>query len=234
MDKYLADVRRRRLQRPSACIWVESDSEGSCVFHLQTQSFEMGESHKRRHSLSNRGSTHKMSYPQRAHSEVGETSRSVDGDDMSEDESHPRLDAEASSVAEQPQSDATTPTNDRPTRPLPNARARKLVPNPSMVPVQATVPRTPAQKSSKRHLIVVLEQACLEAYRVSSGSASRGGKDGKDVKYALLNCDDHQGILAKTGRDIADARPDITHQVCPVLFHKSLSYILQPFPSSVS
>jgi rRNA pseudouridine-1189 N-methylase Emg1 (Nep1/Mra1 family) len=29
----------------------------------------------------------------------------------------------------------------------------------------------------------------------------------------LLNCDDHQGILAKTGRDIADARPDITHQV---------------------
>ena len=36
---------------------------------------------------------------------------------------------------------------------------------------------------------------------------------GKEAKYALLNCDDHQGILAKTGRDIADARPDITHQV---------------------
>jgi rRNA small subunit pseudouridine methyltransferase Nep1 len=55
-------------------------------------------------------------------------------------------------------------------------------------------------------------QACLEAYRVSSGS---GGKNtqGKEAKYALLNCDDHQGILAKTGRDIADARPDITHQV---------------------
>jgi len=47
---------------------------------------------------------------------------------------------------------------------------------------------------------------------VSSGS---GGKNasGKEAKYALLNCDDHQGILAKTGRDIADARPDITHQV---------------------
>jgi hypothetical protein len=29
----------------------------------------------------------------------------------------------------------------------------------------------------------------------------------------LLNCDDHQGFLAKEGRDIADARPDITHQV---------------------
>ena len=47
---------------------------------------------------------------------------------------------------------------------------------------------------------------------MSSGS---GGKNaaGKEAKYALLNCDDHQGILAKTGRDIADARPDITHQV---------------------
>ena len=39
------------------------------------------------------------------------------------------------------------------------------------------------------------------------------GVGGKEAKYALLNCDDHQGILAKTGRDIADARPDITHQV---------------------
>jgi hypothetical protein len=39
---------------------------------------------------------------------------------------------------------------------------------------------------------------------------------GKEAKYALLNCDDHQGILAKTGRDIADARPDITHQVSEI------------------
>lgn len=39
---------------------------------------------------------------------------------------------------------------------------------------------------------------------------------GKEAKYALLNCDDHQGILAKTGRDIADARPDITHQVSAI------------------
>lgn len=61
------------------------------------------------------------------------------------------------------------------------------------------------------YLLTVM-QACLEAYRISSGS---GGKNsvGKEAKYALLNCDDHQGILAKTGRDIADARPDITHQV---------------------
>jgi rRNA pseudouridine-1189 N-methylase Emg1 (Nep1/Mra1 family) len=47
---------------------------------------------------------------------------------------------------------------------------------------------------------------------VSSGGKGKGGREG-DVKYTLLNCDDHQGILAKTGRDIADARPDITHQV---------------------
>lgn len=45
---------------------------------------------------------------------------------------------------------------------------------------------------------------------------------GKEAKYALLNCDDHQGILAKTGRDIADARPDITHQVRPPAVDRQL------------
>jgi len=107
----------------------------------------------------------------------------------------------------------------RPTRPLPSRKGVIMQQNhPSMVPVQATVPRTPAAKSSNRRLIVVLEQACLEAYRVP-GPSGGGGRPGrttttsKEVKYTLLNCDDHQGILAKTGRDIADARPDITHQV---------------------
>lgn len=126
------------------------------------------------------------------------------------------------------QSDPAT----RPTRPLPNSKARKVVANPSLVPVQATVPRTPSQKASTRRLIVVLEHACLEVYKVSSGSSSRNGRDaGKDAKYALLNCDDHQGILAKTGRDIADARPDITHQVRDLLLdvdfqtHRHASFI---------
>lgn len=122
-------------------------------------------------------------------------------------------------------------TSSRPTRPL---AARKMasgtpyvnmMANPSMVPVQATVPRTPTAKANTRRLIVVLEQACLEAYRVSGPSGSAGARGGfkngkpapaKEVKYTLLNCDDHQGILAKTGRDIADARPDITHQVCQI------------------
>lgn len=122
---------------------------------------------------------------------------------------------------------APTPA-ERPTKPLPSSRARKMahntnhdqkpwptVANPSMLPVQAHVPRGPTASSTRR-LFVVLEQACLEAYKVSSGSnlgkGSRGGKEG-EAKFTLLNCDDHQGILAKTGRDIADARPDITHQV---------------------
>jgi rRNA small subunit pseudouridine methyltransferase Nep1 len=95
--------------------------------------------------------------------------------------------------------------------------------NPSMLPVQAHVARGPAA-ASQRKLYVILEQACLEVIRVSGsgsksiqgnrGGVSRGrGKDGGEAKYTLLNCDDHQGILAKMGRDIADARPDITHQV---------------------
>lgn len=83
--------------------------------------------------------------------------------------------------------------------------------NPSMLPVQAHVPKG-GIASSQRRLFVILEQACLEAYRVTSGAKAKGAREG-EVKYTLLNCDDHQGILAKTGRDIADARPDITHQV---------------------
>ncbi len=116
---------------------------------------------------------------------------------------------------------------DRPTRPLPTSKTRKmavpasnnplLIPaNPHMLPVQGHVPRN-GIASNQRRLFVILEQACLEAYRVSTGGRSKGGREG-DVKYALLNCDDHQGILAKTGRDIADARPDITHQVCDGAF----------------
>lgn len=74
-------------------------------------------------------------------------------------------------------------------------------------------------EDKKPKLVVVLSQACLETYKVSSGSSgARGGgrrraEKEQEVKYTLLNCDDHQGILAKMGRAIADARPDITHQV---------------------
>lgn len=71
------------------------------------------------------------------------------------------------------------------------------------------VPARPAALSSKdkdtKRLVVVLSQACLETHKIGNGGP--GGD-----KYALLNCDDHQGLLRKMGRDIAEARPDITHQ----------------------
>lgn len=75
-------------------------------------------------------------------------------------------------------------------------------------------------RAQARRLIVVLERACLEPYRVSPsggrkgehGNGKRGNHSGGDAKYTLLNCDEHQAILAKAGRDIGEARPDITHQ----------------------
>jgi rRNA small subunit pseudouridine methyltransferase Nep1 len=137
-------------------------------------------------------------------------------DDDRDDPDEAVVDDERPSARHEPVPAAALIANstNRPTKPLPSRKANILA-NPTLVPIPASVPKTPAQKASTRRLIVVLEQACLEAYRVSSGSASaRGRRDSeKDAKYALLNCDDHQGILAKTGRDIADARPDITHQV---------------------
>lgn len=121
--------------------------------------------------------------------------------------------------------DSQQPQNapERPTKPLPTTKARQnamqtnpytpvqQVANPAMLPVQAQV-----QSKNGRKLYVILEQACLEAYKLSSGSKGGRGKEG-EAKYTLLNCDDHQGILAKTGRDIADARPDITHQVRAII-----------------
>ncbi|KAG6874017.1 18S rRNA pseudouridine methyltransferase [Termitomyces sp. Mi166 len=126
-------------------------------------------------------------------------------------------------------------TKERPTKPLPALKSRAkmaqpnphnpipVVANPSMLPVQAHVSRG-GVASSNRRLYVILEQACLEAYRLGGGSGKgRNGKGEGDVKYTLLNCDDHQGILAKTGRDIADARPDITHQCLLTLLDSPLN-----------
>ncbi|KAF8189707.1 nucleolar essential protein 1 [Pholiota molesta] len=137
----------------------------------------------------------------------------------------------------------TTTAGERPTRPLPASKARKMAStagtaqnanphapvqhpaNPAMLPVQAHVPKGPAALTQRR-LFVILEQACLEAYK------GRGGKDGGEAKYTLLNCDDHQGILAKTGRDIADARPDITHQagLLQVYIHTARGVLIEVNP----
>ncbi|KAG6845857.1 hypothetical protein H0H87_002548 [Tephrocybe sp. NHM501043] len=127
-----------------------------------------------------------------------------------------------------------TASKERPTKPLPASKSRTkmsqpnphnpipVVANPSMLPIQNHVARG-GVASSNRRLYVILEQACLEAYRISGGAGK--GRNGKEaeVKYTLLNCDDHQGILAKTGRDIADARPDITHQCLLTLLDSPLN-----------
>jgi len=69
-------------------------------------------------------------------------------------------------------------------------------------------PIAAADKNTQR-LIVVLSNASLETYK-----ASHGGRTGaKEEKYSLLNSDEHIGVMRKMGRDISDARPDITHQV---------------------
>lgn len=63
--------------------------------------------------------------------------------------------------------------------------------------------------ASKR-LIVVIENATLEVV-----------KAGKD--HQLLNCDDHQHIIRKAGKSIADCRPDITHQCLLALLDSPLN-----------
>lgn len=74
-------------------------------------------------------------------------------------------------------------------------------------------------------MIVVLSHASLETYKSSHGGGSRPGS--KDEKYSLLNSDEHIGIMRKMNRDISDARPDITHQVCtPLLAFESISDII--------
>lgn len=59
--------------------------------------------------------------------------------------------------------------------------------------------------SDARKLIVILENASLEASQVHPYKLD---------KVQLLNCDDHQALLKRLNRDIAEARPDIVHQVC--------------------
>ncbi|KAF7318096.1 hypothetical protein HMN09_00317500 [Mycena chlorophos] len=108
------------------------------------------------------------------------------------------------------------PLTDRPTRKLP-LRTMEQKHQPQLPPP----PRIPPCCQS-RHTSHV--RACLEAYRISGPSSSKSKRGGEgEVKYTLLNCDDHQGILAKTGRDIADARPDITHQCLLTLLDSPLN-----------
>ena len=104
------------------------------------------------------------------------------------------------------------------------ASSKRTRVGPSLVPMAPKLPKTHTEKESQPRLIVVLEQACLETYKASSGSAThaRGNKEAGE-KYALLNCDDHQKVLAKMGRDISEARPDLTHQCLLTLLDSPLN-----------
>lgn len=77
-------------------------------------------------------------------------------------------------------------------------------------PSKAKIPRVSRPKDREKRLIVILERASLETV-----------KNGKT--FELLNCDDHKGILKKTGRDPADYRPDITHQCLLMLMDSPLN-----------
>ncbi|KAG2228606.1 hypothetical protein INT48_003836 [Thamnidium elegans] len=66
-----------------------------------------------------------------------------------------------------------------------------------------------------RKVVVVLENASLEAARLHPYR--------QESKMQLLNCDEHQSILKRLGRDIADARPDIVHQCLLTLLDSPLN-----------
>ena len=103
----------------------------------------------------------------------------------------------------QPAADLTAGTQSLPPPELPRLTAEQHVP-------------IPTNDQDSQRLIVVLSNASLETYRASHG----GRTGGKDEKYSLLNSDEHIGIMRKMGRDISEARPDITHQV-----HSYLRYV---------
>ena len=67
-----------------------------------------------------------------------------------------------------------------------------------------------AAAASRPVVHVILEQCSLETVK------TRGG-------YELLNCDDHIGICKKHGRDPAEHRPDIVHQVLLALMDSPLN-----------
>ncbi|CAK9074396.1 unnamed protein product [Durusdinium trenchii] len=64
-----------------------------------------------------------------------------------------------------------------------------------------------------RRVVVVLEKCPLEVVAPRKGAME------------LLNSDDHKGICAKTNRDLADVRPDITHQCLMALLDSPLNKV---------
>mmetsp|Transcript_20193 Transcript_20193/g.52953 ORF Transcript_20193/g.52953 Transcript_20193/m.52953 type:complete len:277 (+) Transcript_20193:102-932(+) len=73
------------------------------------------------------------------------------------------------------------------------------------------LPRTMEERMAARRIVVVLEKCALECVQPRKGALE------------LLNSDDHHGIAAKSGRDVADLRPDITHQCLMALLDSPLN-----------
>lgn len=73
------------------------------------------------------------------------------------------------------------------------------------------LPRTLEERMHARRIVVVLEKCSLECVQPRKGAME------------LLNSDDHKNICAKNGRDIADVRPDITHQCLMTLLDSPLN-----------
>eukprot|EP00392_Amoebophrya_sp_AT5.2_P012190 g12285.t1 len=76
------------------------------------------------------------------------------------------------------------------------------------------LPRTQEERKSGERVVVVLEKCFLELVQVRKGT------------YELLNSDDHKTILMKNEKrrnDVAEARPDITHQCLMTLLDSPLN-----------
>jgi rRNA small subunit pseudouridine methyltransferase Nep1 len=73
------------------------------------------------------------------------------------------------------------------------------------------LPRTLEERMAARRIVVVLEKCALECVQPRKGALE------------LLNSDDHHGIASKSGRDVADLRPDITHQCLMALLDSPLN-----------
>jgi len=66
---------------------------------------------------------------------------------------------------------------------------------------------------NKEVITVVLDKASLETVKMKSG------------QYCLLNCDDHQAMMKKSGKNPADYRPDILHQELLALLDSPLNKV---------
>lgn len=73
------------------------------------------------------------------------------------------------------------------------------------------LPRTLEERMAARRVVIVLEKCSLECVQPRKGAVE------------LLNSDDHKGLCAKNGRDLADVRPDITHQCLMTLLDSPLN-----------